>query len=318
MHTEDGYVVAPRRGRGRGLTKGQKRTVWTALSRFVDGLRADGVWTWLTLADEAARLVAGRASPPFRHVVVDEIQDLHPAQWRLLRAAVAVGPDDLFLTGDPHQRIYGNHVSLRNVGVSVAGRSSRLRINYRTSAEILRWSLGLLGDIAIADLDDGLDSLTGYRSALHGAEPELAGARSQDQEAEDLALALEQWHEEGVGWGDMAVVARTRWVAQRLARELDRHGVATAELTARDSGTDAVRVGTMHGMKGLEFRCVAVAGAGRSAIPLAQAVTPATEDPVRHALDLQQERCLLFVACTRARERLRVSWSGPRSALIPG
>ena len=116
---------------------------------------------------------------------------------------------------------------------------------------------------------------------------------------------------------DMAVVARTRWIAQRTARELNQHGVRTADLTARDGAEDAVRVGTMHAMKGLEFRCVAVAGAGRAAVPLTQAVTPASEDPVRHALDLQQERCLLFVACTRARERLRVSWSGPRSALVP-
>ena len=207
MNGEGGYLTAPRRGRG--LTKGQKRSVWAALSRFVVGLRADHLWTFLTVADEAARLVVARPAPPFRHVVVDEIQDLHPAQWRLLRAAVPVGPDDLFLTGDPHQRIYGNHVSLRTVGISVAGRSSRLRINYRTSAEILRWSMGVLGDIAVADLDDGLDSLTGYRSALHGEPPELGPAASPAQEAEELALALMQWHDDGVAWSDIAIVART-------------------------------------------------------------------------------------------------------------
>ncbi|MGD9526409.1 MAG: UvrD-helicase domain-containing protein [Pseudonocardia sp.] len=317
VRTEDGYLTAPRRGRGRGLTKGQKRSVWAALSRLVDGLRADHLWTFLTVADEAARLVAARPTPPFRHVVVDEIQDLHPAQWRLLRAAVAVGPDDLFLTGDPHQRIYGNHVSLRTVGISVAGRSSRLRINYRTSAEILQWSMGVLGDIAVADLDDGLDSLTGYRSALHGEPPELSPAASPAHEAEGLALALLQWHDEGVAWGDIAVVARTRRIVQRVTQELQAHGIRTSELGGAMAPDDAVRVGTMHGMKGLEFRCVAVVGAGRDTLPLRPAVTPLTEDPVRHALDLQQERCLLFVACTRARERLRVSWSGDRSPLVP-
>lgn len=318
VRTEDGYLTAPRRGRGRGLTKGQKRTVWSALSRFVDGLRADHLWTFLTVADEAARLVAARPTPPFRHVVVDEIQDLHPAQWRLLRAAVPVGPDDLFLTGDPHQRIYGNHVSLRTVGISVAGRSSRLRINYRTSAEILQWSMGVLGDIAVADLDDGLDSLAGYRSALHGESPELAPAASPAQEAEDLALALLQWHDDGVAWGDIAIVARTRRTVQRVAQSLHTHGIRTSELGEVTAPDDAVRIGTMHGMKGLEFRCVAIVGAGRDTLPLPPAVTPITEDPVRHALDLQQERCLLFVACTRARERLRVSWTGGRSSLVPG
>jgi superfamily I DNA/RNA helicase len=291
--------------------------VWSTLGRFTERLRADRVWTHLTIADEATRLVASRDAPPFRHVVVDEIQDLHPAQWRLLRAAVPRGPDDLFLTGDPHQRIYGNHVSLRNVGISVAGRSSRLRINYRTSAEILRWSMGVLGDVAIADLDDGLDSLSGYRSALHGEDPEVISAATQAEEVEKLALALMQWHEDGVAWGDIAVVARTNRIVQRVGRELGSHGVRFAELHDADAPAEAVRVGTMHGMKGLEFRCVAIVGAGKETLPLPQAVTPPSEDPVRHALDVQQERCLLFVACTRARERLRVSWSGAASELVP-
>lgn len=313
----DGYLAAPRRGRGRGLSRNQKHRVWDAVSRFAASLRAEGRWTWPTVADEAARLVAARPSAPYRHVVVDEVQDLHPAQWRLLRAGVATGPDDLFLTGDPHQRIYGNHVSLRQMGISVTGRSTRLRINYRTSAEILRWSLGVLGDAAVADLDDGLDSLSGYRSALHGEEPELAASASAAGEAEDLAFAVEQWHEDGVARGDVAVVCRTHRLADRLADQLGRHGVRTADMHDADAGPDAVRVGTMHGMKGLEFRCVAVASVGESQLPLPQAVTDPAEDPVRHALDLQQERCLLFVACTRARERLRVSWHGTPSPLLP-
>ncbi|MBO4238581.1 UvrD-helicase domain-containing protein [Pseudonocardia alni] len=313
----EGYLTAPRRGRGKGMTRDRKRIVWATLDRFRTELHERGVWTWHTLADEAARLVGARGQRPYRHVVVDEIQDLHPAQWRLLRASVAVGPDDLFLTGDPHQRIYGNHVSLRQVGISVTGRSARLRVNYRTSAEILRWSMGVLGDIAIADLDEGLDSLSGYRSALHGQAPEIVAAPDHNTEGEDLALAIEQWREDGVAPHDIAVVARTNRVARGLARALQSHGIPTTELKAADSETNTVRVGTMHGLKGLEFRCVAVAGVGRHILPLPQAVVPAAEDPVRHALDVQQERCLLFVACTRARERLRVSWSGEPSELLP-
>jgi hypothetical protein len=313
--TDEAYLAAPRRGRGRGLTKGQKRAVWAVLSLFQEGLRSDGVWTWHTLANEAARLVEARDHKPFRHVVVDEIQDLHPCQWRLLRAAVAPGPDDLFLTGDPHQRIYGNHVSLKHVGITVAGRATRLRINYRTSAEILRWSMRVISDVAVADLDDGLDSLDGYRSALHGETPTLSGFDTLAQEAEELALAIEQWRADGVDWGDIAVVSRTNRLADALTTELAKHAVPTATLTAGDS--DAVRIGTMHGMKGMEFRCVAVAAVGADHLPSPSAVTSAVEDPVRHMLDVQQERCLLFVAATRARERLRVSWSGTPSALLP-
>ncbi|MQA13360.1 MAG: AAA family ATPase [Pseudonocardiaceae bacterium] len=310
----DAYLAASRRGRGRGLGKAQKRRIWSAIERFQAGLRDDRVWTWLGIADEAARLVRARERPPFRHVVVDEIQDLHPAHWRLLRAAAPLGPDDLFLTGDPHQRIYGNHVSLRRVGITVSGRSTRLQINYRTTAEILHWSLGVLGDLPIGDLDEGTDTLTGYRSALHGEPPVLAPADMRSGEVAELATALRGWHDDGVEWGDMAVVARTNRVARRIATALGNASISTTDL---HNTASALRVGTMHGMKGLEFRCVAVADVGRDSLPLPQAVTPESEDPVRHALDVQQERCLLFVACTRARERLRISWSGPRSELLP-
>lgn len=317
VHTLDEYLTASRRGRGRGLTRRQKEQIWPHISKFATDLRWDGLWTFLTVADEAARLVTARPSPPFRHVVVDEIQDLHPAQWRLLRAAAPTGPDDLFLTGDPHQRIYGNHVSLRRVGIDVRGRAAQLRVNYRTTAEILRWSMRILGGSAVADLDEGVDSLAGYHSALHGEKPEVVPEANASQEAENLAIAIEQWREDGVVGGDIVVVARTFSYARTVAKELGVHGIGTAELRDTNPSADAVRISTMHGMKGLEFRCVAVVGVGKRSFPLQRAVTPVAEDPVRHALDVQQERCLLFVACTRARERLRVSWSGAASDLVP-
>ena len=73
----------------------------------------------------------------------------------------------------------------------------------------------------------------------------------------------------------------------------------------------------MHRMKGLEFRCVALAGLAQHQVPASSAVTPAAEDQRSHDLDIQRERCLLFVACTRAREKLVVSWHGAPSALLP-
>jgi len=59
-------------------------------------------------------------------------RSLHPAQWRLLRAVVAPGPDDRFVVGDPHQRIYNNRVSLASLGILVRGSSRRLTMDYRS------------------------------------------------------------------------------------------------------------------------------------------------------------------------------------------
>lgn len=96
----DAYLGASRRGRGTGLGPARRREVWRGVERFEQLLRDRGETTHLGICARAADLLA-EGPAPYAHVVVDEAQDLHPAQWRVLRAAVAPGPDDLFITGDP-------------------------------------------------------------------------------------------------------------------------------------------------------------------------------------------------------------------------
>ncbi|WP_256487308.1 UvrD-helicase domain-containing protein [Micromonospora sp. CPM1] len=130
----------------------------------------------------------------FGHVMVDEAQDLHPAQWRVLRAAVPPRPRQPLITGDPHQRIYESRVSLGSLGISVTGRSSRLRVNYRSTDEILTWATQVLVDARGDELGgDGKDSLAGYRSLLHVRKPEAHGYVSP--QAEVAALVEQVQHD---------------------------------------------------------------------------------------------------------------------------
>ena len=73
----------------------------------------------------------------------------------------------------------------------------------------------------------------------------------------------------------------------------------------------------MHAMKGLEFQAVAVIGVEKGLVPELAAITPESEDAVIHAQDLQRERCVLFAACTRARDHLFVSGTGALSPFLP-
>jgi superfamily I DNA/RNA helicase len=93
-------------------------------------------------------------------------------------------------------------------------------------------------------------------------------------------------------------------------------GIATSPLSGRGN-PQAVRAGSMHAIKGLEFQAVAVIGVERGVVPEPSVVTSAAEDPVGHAQDLQRERCTLFVACTRARDHLYVSGAGEPSPFLP-
>lgn len=319
IRSRDEYFAAPRQGRGVRLDRRQRAEVWTAVNQFTSRLAELGERTHYQLAADAADILAARPTPPYAHVIVDEAQDLHPAQWRMLRAAVPEAPNDLFIVGDAHQRIYDHRTSLSSVGINVRGRSRRLRINYRTTHEILRWSLGLLASEEFDDMDNGTDTLAGYHSQLHGPEPALIGYTNRKAELDGLVQAIRSWQGRGAVWGDIGITARTRDVVGVAARALSDAGIPShilAAEVAEPAHMEKVWLATMHGMKGLEFRCLAVLDVGQDRIPLPVAVTPVDEDPMEHDHDLQRERSLLFVAATRARDELRLSWTGRPSPFL--
>jgi hypothetical protein len=311
LHEEQAYLTCSRAGQGAPLGKPQRRQLWQAVQSLEASLRGMGRDTFPQLADEAARV----AQPTYRHIIVDEAQDLHPTQWRLLRALVQNGPDDLFIVGDPHQRIYDNHVSLSKLAINVRGRSRRLTVNYRTTQEILAVAVPTLGQGSFADLDDSADSLDGYRSPLHGRRPKVIPASTREAELVALVRQVRSWLDEGIEPHAIMVAARVGYLWKAASEKLLAAGIPVAKLSASPK-TNGVRLGSMHGMKGLEFQAVAVIGVSDEIVPAPNAVTQAEDDPLAHAQDLQRERCLLFVACTRARDHLYVSYTGTPSPFL--
>jgi hypothetical protein len=322
LRSPEEYLRCVRRGRGTPVGPVQRAQLWRAMEDFTAAVSARGMATYPQICAQAVDVLREQG-PRYRHVVVDEAQDLHPAQWRVLRACVAPGADDLFLVGDPHQRIYDSRVSLRSLGIAVTGRSTRLRINYRSTEEILTWAASLLDGQRIERLgedgeDGDPDSLTGYRSELHGRRPSARGWRTQDEELAALATQVRSWiDDDGVVPSDIAVCARFNTLVDAVIARLRREGIpAVAVKDAVGPAVSGVRVASMHAMKGLEFRCVAVVGVTAGVLPFPPQVTPVEIDPLQHRSDMLAEHCLLFVACTRARDALAVSWNGERSALL--
>lgn len=310
------YATSPRPGRGSRLPRSQRKTVWAGVEYLVDELERRGQATFLQLADRAANVLAGRTSKPYAHVVVDEAQDLHPAQWRLLREAVKPGANDLFIVGDAHQRIYDHRVSLSSLGIETRGRSRRLKINYRTSQQILSWGLGILTGEKIDDLDGDTESQVGYRSAIDGPVPTIQQFSSAAEEADFVVAQVEEWLEDGIAPSSIGVTARTRNLVEPIKERLSTSNIEWTDLSSQ-SKSRHVQIGTMHSCKGLEFARLVVAGVNSDSVPLPWAVTSEALDEHQNQLDMQRERCLLYVACTRARDELVVTSSGQPSKLLP-
>jgi superfamily I DNA/RNA helicase len=321
------YLTVERRRPGTPLTPPQRQAVWRVLERFATGLDEQGLATFGQLADRvAAALTAAVAAGephPYRHVVVDEAQDLSSPQWRMLRALVASESDDLFLAGDGRQRIYSQGASLRSLGIETRGRSQRLRLSYRSTAEILRWAEGILAGTGVPELGDAgnREELPGVTSLMSGPAPTTAGHLSPEDERRALVGLVSEWlstDPAGLLPHEIAIAVRTNKVRDEITEELRAAGIPAHAMITDDEREDAVTVATMHRLKGTEYRAVIVADVKDGTVPNRWAIKSSADDDISRAEALLQERCLLYVACTRARERLHVSWSGTPSPFLAG
>ena len=314
--TWEEYKQASRAGRGVRMSRGQRKEVWPVFEEYRHQLEKHAFREPEdAMRDAAALLRQGKVRVSVRSIVVDEAQDMSTNAFALLRAAIPEErPDDLFIVGDGHQRIYRKRVVLSHAGVNIRGRGRRLRINYRTTDEIRRYAVAVLEDIEFDDLDAGNDSTRGYRSLTHGGPPEVIIRETFSEEVEAIA----QWLV-GTDLATACLVARTNEWVDRYAAELQDRGIQTSKVqphAAEDPSKPGLRVATMHRVKGLEFDRMVVAGLSQELMPLERQIDRSGDAAVRREAELM-ERALLYVALTRAREAALITAYGKVSGWLP-
>lgn len=316
------YLRARRRGRGTSLSRSERKAVWHIIEIFQNKCLSAGRLTWAASAIVAAEILGSRRqkNPDFAlfdHALVDEAQDFHAGHWRFLRAAVAEGPNDIFIAEDPHQRIYGQHLVLSHFGITTRGRASRrLTRNYRTTAETLRYALRILEGTDWQDAEGAADTTAGTRSLRHGAEPIVATASTEAEQIEQVADQIRRWKESAPGEVSIGVLTRSRAQVRKLTGALSASGLdATGTKQANVAAEHDVAVMTMHSAKGLEFTHVVLMGVDATSMPQQfrmRGLADAEKEDI-----LQRERALLYVAASRARDGLMVTVLGRPTELLP-
>jgi superfamily I DNA/RNA helicase len=313
------YLAAKRIGRGVPLTRAERSQIWPVFEEFRKNLEIRGLRCSEDATRDAIRLLEEQGEPfPYLGVLVDEAQDMGPEVMRLIRRMVKASANDLFIVGDGHQRIYRRRFALTTCGIEVRGRSRKLRINYRTTAETQRFALSVLEGVEVDDLDGGEDSLEGYCSLIHGESPEVSGLNTQSEEISWLSKAIVELRETGVRLSDICIVARTNSLLETYRAGLERFGLPCVRLSrsnADDRGIEGVRLASMHRVKGLEFHFVFVVGANRDFLPLRQMIS-SSEDVTEKKAGEQTERALFHVALTRAIKKVFVSYFGEPSSFF--
>jgi DNA helicase-2/ATP-dependent DNA helicase PcrA len=153
----------------------------------------------------------------FRHLFVDEFQDVNPLQHRLLERWRGPSPD-LCVVGDPNQAIYGwNGADARYLadfarhhpGAAVI----ELAENHRSSPQIVAAAAAVLGRRPPATTRPG------------GPVPQVRAYRTDREEAAGIARAIRDRHAPGTSWSGQAVLVRTNAQTALIEEALRATGV---------------------------------------------------------------------------------------------
>jgi len=304
----ESYAKLPRLGRRTRLGSLQRQAAWEVFAFVRDWLAGRKLTTWPQLYDQlTAQVAAGKLAAGFSYVVVDEAQDLSVAQARFLGAFSARAPDAVFFTGDLGQRIFHLPFSWKRLGLDIRGRGQTLKVNYRTSHQIRATADRLLPD-ALTDVDGVEEGRGGTVSVFDGPDPQILLADTIEAETTQVAAFLKACVAEGMAPADLAVLVRSQAQISRARAAVNRAGL-------EHEAPHGVNLAVMHDAKGLEFRGVAVMACDDDILPDAARIE-AIGDMAELEAVYESERRLLYVACTRPRDRLLVSAVKPGSEFL--
>jgi superfamily I DNA/RNA helicase len=315
------YLVARRTGRGTRLSRQQRQAIWSVFEEYRNLLREKGLREPDDAMRDTAQIITtkGTAALPYQAVIVDEAQDMSEAAFTLLRAiAGEPKPNDLFIVGDPHQRIYGKVVTLSRCEIDIRGRSRKLRLNYRTTDEIRSWATSILEGMSVDDLDGGTDSLKDYRSLMHGENPIVKGFNRFEDELAYLKQLLTNIQMAEQSLSGVCLVFRTNTLLEQYETALKSIDFPVKRIRRNQPDNpleEGARLGTMHRVKGLQFNYVLLPALNADMLPLKAGVDSCADDTSQSRF-MNGERCLLHVAATRAKKQVLVTYCGQPSPFL--
>src|SRR6202043_1080064 len=208
LESWESYRDVVRLGRKTRLQEAQRAVLWSIFERVRSALKTRSLVTYSEMFNQIASKFRGSTHPPFQFAVVDEAQDVSVPQLRFLAALGAGQLNSLFFAGDLGQRIFQQPFSWKALGVDVRGRSSTLRINYRTSHQIRTQADRLLGP-QVSDVDGNKENRNGTISTFNGPPPDIMVLKTPTEEIKAVSKWLAARMSEGIVPHEIGIFVRS-------------------------------------------------------------------------------------------------------------
>ncbi len=257
----DEYRALERTGRKTRFTMPMREQAWMLREKWDELLRERGVEDYPDVV-RRARDLARQRKPKYRAAIIDESQDLSLVALQLICALSGMEDsnnrdDVLFMVGDGAQKIYPGGFTLSQAGLDVRGNSTVLKVNYRNTDEIIETAMACVGSDTVDDLGDEYRRGDAEAATLRtGSKPRLVGAGDIDRQVEYVAEEVRKLCKlDELRWGDIGILATTNRIVKHTIHSLQEDmDVPCQNLQDVGRRRDAVKVGTFHRAKGLEFK----------------------------------------------------------------
>ena len=299
--TLEAYQQESRRGRKIRLNAIQRTAVWQVYERWRQLLEEQKQETRQQRRVRADELAASSSlAQSFDAVIIDEAQDLDPGAMHLL-VTLCKSPNRLLITADANQSIYGSSFSWSDVHESLKfpGRTSILRANYRSTAEI--------GEATRSYLVKGaLEPQEAERTYMNNGP--LPAARTVLNPQNEVQLLIDYFKKASRSlrhtMGSCAVLCPNEKAGRALQKALCQQDLEATFMKGDDLNLaqPGIKIMTFRSSKGLEFPIVALAGFTPHNYPgVPDDATPEERDEI-----LARERRTMYVGMTRAMRALLV------------
>ena len=307
LHAESSkYLTVERVGRGRPLGPNQRSLLLKIYTDLVEGLAKEKHFDSREMPRAAYQLLINGEAPQMSYtdILVDEVQDLSDMELKVLHAIEQLS-GQLFLVGDGAQQIYRRGQSLKSVGINVAGRGFILRKNYRNTAEITAAAARLRTAQGIGRFDeDAVAAQTiAIPSAVSGERPCILICQTPEEERQLVVREIKYLTNRlAMQKGEICCLARLSATRSALLTALKKAGIHARDYKTEEGilEGDSVLVSTLHNSKGHEFRAVFILGLTEGSVPYVNSQEPE---------EMEREAALFYVAMTRAKELLYLSYS---------
>jgi len=298
------YLSAERVGRLAPLGRRQREVMWEVREEYL-AIRAAGgeKFDWWELPTAVRRALIDDESPRiYKHIVIDEGQDLPPEAIRSLAEMLAPG-GSITMFADYAQQLYGQRTSFVSCGLRIL-KVEEFRENYRNSVGIAQLAIATA---ALPHFTDSTDLVTPNSPKVAGTPPTLF--RASDNASELAAVRTQA--QELSKTGSVAILGRTWANARHFAK-----GLLGVHQLDEDShiwtGEAGIYIGTYHSAKGLEFDAVILPWVDASVMP-----DRAQVEAFGEAEALERDARLLYVGITRARSELLATYTEDLTELLP-